>query len=127
MEVSRKPFQVILIEQLFYPFLFTLGLFLLVQYGMIAAAKNINIEAEYIVYGFLGLFILCLYGMLYIWLPYTCIRLWNSASIHSQGPLLYMYKIYAGVVFVVLVVSALVSFVYLPEVINEIQSHNNML
>ena len=124
MDTQRKPFQIVLIEQIFYPFIFVLGVVLLISYGMPAVAKISIHETKYIVYGFLGFGIAGLYGMLYIWLPYTLIRVWLSANKHSNGIPFYLFKAYAGILFLCLAVSALYSLYYFPEIFNAVLSHN---
>ena len=124
MDIQRKPFQIVLIEQIFYPFIFVLGVVLLISFVMPGVAKISSLETRYIVYGFIGFGIAGLYGMLYLWLPYTLIRVWLSASTHLKGISFYLFKAYAGILFVCLVASALYSLYYLPEIFNAVLSQN---
>ena len=124
MDIRRKPFQIVLIEQLFYPFTVVLGITLLIFFVMPAILKMSAFEAEYIVYGFFGFGILGFYSLLYIWLPYTSIRIWFSASQYTKGVLFYIFKAYSGIVFICLVGSALYALYYLPEVFDAVVLHN---
>ena len=124
MEIQRKPFQIVLIEQIFYPFTFVLGLVLVISYVMPAVAKISPFETKYVVYGFFGFGAAGFYGLLYIWLPYTLIRIWSSANQYTKGILFYLFKAYSGIAFVVLVGSAHYSLYYLPEIFNALLSYN---
>ena len=97
MKTDRTPIQIILIEQFLSTIYLIIALVLLYAYGPKLLLES-GVSPKTSSYAFMGVFLILLFGWYYLWIPYTALRIWKSATVKLQGLWQYLYKIYAGVV-----------------------------
>jgi len=118
MEVVRKPFQIILIEHIFYPLLALIAVTLFGKYGGVAlgmySGVNVETASEFIAYSMLGLLLI----IFSYFLIYGSVRLWFSAKKYSEGWKRKFYQGYGGTVFVLAVYGFISSGIELISIIN---------
>jgi len=121
MSITRTPIQIILVEQLFNSVLLMIALVCHMYYGPILLAKLTNFSSEASTYIFIGGLLIPMFSWFYLWLPYTSVRIWRSTNEHKKGSTGYFYKVYSGLVFLILVISGLSALPALPEIIQELR------
>jgi len=94
---ERKPYQIILIEHLFYPFLGFIFLGLALGYGPKMAAVQTDLSAENIseIAAAMSATIFALVALFA--LPFSCHRMWKSAGFHLTSFWKILCRTYAAV------------------------------
>lgn len=122
MNNNRNPLQIILIEQLLYSFFLFIFLALFLSYGPAVLIKSSHLDVKVSTYIFIGSFVAVIFAWFYIWLPYTFVRIWRSATRVNNAPARYLAKLYSGLCFVILLLSGLGALWKLPEIIEYLSS-----
>jgi predicted nucleotide-binding protein (sugar kinase/HSP70/actin superfamily) len=81
----RRPFQILLIEQIFYPLTWIIGLSLLVNIAPEIIVKNTELEPKKTGTYLALIFIFMIQLILSTWIPYTCYRVIKSTKQHYTG------------------------------------------
>jgi len=81
----RKPFQILLIEQIFYPLIWIFGLAILINIAPEIIVKNTEWEPKKTGAYLAFIFIFLIQLILSTWIPYTCYRLIKSANRYYAG------------------------------------------
>ena len=123
MNTDRTPIQIILIEQFLSTIYLIIALGLLYAYGPKLLLES-GVSPKTSSYALMGVFLILLFGWYYLWIPYTALRIWKSATVKLQGFWQYLYKTYAGVVMALIVASAISLLVALPKIIGLIKESN---
>ena len=123
MSIDRTPIQIILIEQFLNTIYLIIALSLLYAYGPKLLLES-GLSPKTSSYVFMGVFLILLFVWYYLWVPYTALRIWKSATIKLQGFWQYLYKTYAAVVMALIVASAVSLLIALPEIIGLIKESN---
>lgn len=123
MSIDRTPIQIILIEQFLNTIYLIIALSLLYAYGPKLLLES-GLSPKTSSYVFMSVFLILLFVWYYLWVPYTALRIWKSATIKLQGFWQYLYKTYAAVVMALIVASAVSLLIALPEIIGFIKESN---
>lgn len=118
MSIERTPFQIILIEQILNSIYVFVAFGLFVSYAPKVLIKYSGLEAEAITYIYIGVALTLVFGWFYIWLPYTCARIWRSSKALSNKVWFLIFRSYSGILFVSIVVSGIGALFKLPEIID---------
>lgn len=123
MKVTRKPFQIFLIEQLFYPLLIFISAVLLYTYGakVLVRYPYVSIETGALILGSMILIPFML--TLHVWIPYSCVRLWVSAGDYCKGFGRYLWRGYSGLVFAVLAGLGLIYLFQITDIIQGVREY----
>lgn len=121
MSINRTPWKIILFEQLASIIALVIFLVIFISIAPKLLAKSSLFSSEVSTYIYVGTVLISLFGWLYIWLPYTCVRIWKSASLNAQNLVLYLFKSYSLIAFLILVGSAILTLPQLPEIIGQLK------
>ena len=124
MTINRTPLQIILIEQLLNTLYLIIVLGLISSYVPALLFEHSELSPELSYYIFMAVMIVPLFGWYYLWLPYTCVRIWMSSSAKLQGFWQYLYKTYAAALILCVGASLLGLFINLPEVLVLVREAN---
>ena len=94
-----------------------LGIVLFVSYTPQALVKTQFLPPEESVKYPLWAAALAIFTIFYVWLPFTCLKLWKSASKYSEGIKLFLYKARAVVVGIPLLLLGVVFIFNASEIV----------
>lgn len=102
MNVKRRPLHIFFVEHVFYPIMIAIFIALSYTYSIKIAVRYSDIPPHQM--GFIIMLVLMAITniCLYVFLPFSCYRLWLSANKYLSGPKKTIAKFYAGCLFVVL-------------------------
>lgn len=121
MEINKRPLKIIVQEQFGSAILLVLVLAIFIGFAPRILIIGLSLSVETSTYIYVGTLLVCLFGWFYVWLPYTCVRIWKSAKKYTQDYALYFFRAYSIVAFIVLVGSAVTAIPVIPEMINQLK------
>jgi len=125
LKVTRKPLQIFFIEHLLYPAVAFIFLTLFVNYGVKLAARYSELPPHQNAAVIMAIFAFFSSILIYVFIPFSCYRLWISAEKYLEGAKKLISKAYSGILFVVLAVLGIEALVDLPLYIDILQGFFN--
>lgn len=96
MSIKRTPFKILLIEQLCISLCLSALVFLSIVYGHLFLFSVTNLETEDAAMRVIIKFLFfVIFSWLYIYLPFTCMRIWVSAAEKLQGTARRLFQVYS--------------------------------
>jgi magnesium-transporting ATPase (P-type) len=117
----------IIIRQLVIPITCLFLLVLLLPKVTAILATKTPIEPQLLATAFIVITFATLFGIWYVWYPYTCIRIWKAGNELSPGWRPKLAKGYATIVLLIIIVPGLSALPKLPDIYSALDSYNNSL
>lgn len=111
---DRKPYQIILIEHLFYPFLGSLFLSMVANYGPEILIVQTDLTPNAIKDIIVAFYLTILTIVFLFYFPFSCRRLWRSTGYYLTGFWKIAARFYTAVLFVVAIAYGVMASISLP-------------
>ncbi|NRB40191.1 MAG: hypothetical protein HRU20_17285 [Pseudomonadales bacterium] len=121
----KEVIKIVLLKQIILPVISMFLLVLFLPKGVVFAASQDLLSSEALTNIFVFTIIGVVFGIWFIWLPITCISIWNKSKCISVGWQSKLAKAYSSIIFLLIVVPGGYMLPQIPEIYSELKSHNN--